>query len=177
MKPPIKNTLHRLSKVTCGLFLVCLLLLTSCSSQPPSRFEQAQQESTQAGNRNTAVDKQATEGAKFNQFFPSSSGGYERVFTQEKSGFVQAKLKQNGKEVAQLSIFDTISNKTAADEFSQATEKIKGYPSLEKGSKTTAVLVNNRFQVKITSTDSSFTKDDRIAWLEKFNLDGLAKVK
>jgi hypothetical protein len=173
----ITKTFNRFGKVTCGLLLVCLLLLTSCSNQPPSRFEQAQQESTQAGKRNIAVEKQALEGAKFNQFFPSSSDGYERVFIQEKSGFVQAKLKRNGQELALMSIFDTISNKTAADEFSQSTEQIKDYPSLEKGSNTTAVLVNNRFQVKITSTDSSFTKNERVLWLEKFNLDGLAKLK
>lgn len=169
--------LKKFTKVICSVFLISLLLLTSCSNQPPSRFEQAQQESLQAGNRNTAVVKDAESGSSFNKFFPSSSDGYERVFTQEKRGFVQAKLKQEGKEVALMSVFDTISNQSATDDFQNSTETIKGYPTVEKGANTTAVLVANRFQVKISSRDASFNQENRIKWLEKFNLDGLAKLK
>lgn len=169
--------IKKFTQVICSIFLVSLLLLTSCSSQPPSRFEQAQQESLQAGKKNTAVVKEAEKGASFNQFFPASSDGYERVFTQEKQGFVQAKLKQDGKEIAMLSVFDTVSNLSATDEFKDSTTKIKGYPSVEKGANTTAVLVANRFQVKITSRDASFSPENRILWLEKFNLDGIAKLK
>jgi hypothetical protein len=168
--------LKKFRQIICSVFLISLLLLNSCSSQPASRFEQAQQESLQTGTRNTAVVKDAESGASFNKFFPSSGDGYERVFTQEKQGFVQAKLKQEGKEVAAISVFDTISNKAAADDFENSSNNIKGYPTVEKGTNTTAVLVGDRFQVKITSRDPSFSREDRILWLEKFNLDGLAKL-
>lgn len=164
------------TRIVCSFLLITLLLLTSCSKQPPSRFEQAQQESLQAGNRNTAVVKKAESGSSFNQFFPASSDGYERVFTQEKPGFAQAKLKQEDKEVAMMSVFDTISNQTATDDFQNSSDTVKGYPSVEKGANTTAVLVANRFQVKITSRDAAFNQANRLAWLEKFNLDGLAKL-
>lgn len=167
--------MKKFTQVIASVFLVSLLFLTSCTSAPPSRFEQAQQESLNAGNRDTAVSKNAESGGDFNKFFPNSGGGYDRVFTQEKRGFAQAKLKQQGKEVAMLSVSDTISNKSAADDFKNASNKIKGYPAVEKGKNTTAVLVGNRFQVKVTSRDDSFTQQDRIAWLQKFNLDGLAR--
>jgi hypothetical protein len=169
--------LKKFTQIICSIFLVSLLLLTSCSSQPPSRFEQAQQESLQAGNRNTAVVKEAEAGSSFNKFFPPSDNNYERVFTQEKNGFAQAKLKQNGVEVAMISVFDTLSNNSTVDDFQNTSDTIKGYPSVEKGANSTAVLVNNRFQVKITSRDVSFSQKDRILWLEKFNLDGLSKLQ
>lgn len=168
---------RKIIQVISSIFLISLLLLTSCSSKPVSRFDKAQQESVQAGNRNTAVVKEAEKGASFNKFFPSSSGEYERVFTQEKQGFVQAKLIKEGKEVAMLSVFDTLSNPTAKDEFKNATQTIKDYPTVAKGANTTAVLVGDRFQVKITSRDTSFNAENRTLWLEKFNLDGLAKLK
>jgi hypothetical protein len=167
----------KIPKFLFTLSLIILLLLTSCSSQPPSRFERAQQESLQAGSRNQAVTIEALGGATFNQFFPPSGDGYERVYTQEKRGFVQAKLKQDGQEVAVLSVFDTISNPSAAEEFAHSQQTIDGYPLVEKGQNTTAILVGDRFQVKITSRDSAFTPELRRGWLAKFDLAGLAKLK
>jgi len=38
-------------------------------------------------------------------------------------------------------------------------------------------LVNDRYQVKILSRDPSFTKADRVQWLQKFDLKALAKMK
>ncbi len=169
--------IKKVSQIICSVFLVSLLFLTSCSSQPPSRFEQAQQESLQAGNKNTAVSKNAETGGSFNKFFPNSDSTYERVFVQEKKGFAQAKLKEKGKEVALISVFDTISNPNSTTEFKNSTSQIKGYPSVVKGANSTAVLVANRYQVKIMSQDDSFTPEKRALWLGKFNLDGLSKVK
>ncbi|MGK7876284.1 MAG: hypothetical protein AB4426_24205 [Xenococcaceae cyanobacterium] len=167
----------RLRKFLAILLLATLLLVTSCTSQPTSRFDQAQQESTQAGSRNQAVSKEAVAGGRFNQFFPSAGGGYQRVYTQEKKGSAQAKLKKNGKEVAVLTISDTISNPKAMDKFKESRETIGGYPTVEQGSKGTAVLVGDRFQVKVLSRDPSFTQSDRKAWLAKFDLNGLARLK
>lgn len=171
------NMKRKITQTIASVFLIGLLFLTSCSSQPPSRFENAQQQSTQAGNRGTAVDKEAERGGSFNQFFPSSSDGYNLVFTQEKKGLAQAKIKKDGKEMAMISVFDTLSNPTAKNGFENAKTQVKGYPSVEKGSKTTAVLVGDRFQVKVSSKDTSFTPENRLSWLNKFDLDGLAKLK
>jgi len=167
----------KISHLIVSVSLLFLLTLTACSPQPPSRFEQAQQDSIAAGNKNTAVSEDAVKGASFNQFFPASSGDYERVFTQEKTGFVQAKLKFQGQDVATLAIFDTISNPTAKNDFANATETIKGFPTVEKGSNNTAVLVGDRYQVSIRSSDPNFTAKERKEWLNKFDLAGLAQQK
>jgi hypothetical protein len=163
----------RLRKVFAPLLLSLLLLVTSCASQPTSRFDQAQQESSQKKS-GQAVVKDATQGASFNKYFPKGGNGYERVFAQEKKGTSQAKLKQNGKEVATLTIFDTKSNPAAAAKFQQATKKVAGYPAATVGTMQTSVLVNNRYQVTVRSTAPGF---DREAWIQKFDLNGLSKVK
>jgi hypothetical protein len=35
----------------------------------------------------------------------------------------------------------------------------------------------DKYQVKVISKSPSFTASDRAAWIEKFNLDGLATLK
>lgn len=164
----------RLRKILAPLLLSLLLLVTSCAKEPPSRFEQAQQESSQQKS-GQAVAKNATQGAEFNKFFPKAGAGYDRVFTQEKKGFAEAKLKKDGKDVAMLAISDTTSTPSAAAKFQQSTKTIGGYPAVNIGSTQTAVLVNNRYQVKVLSRDPSFTQGDREAWLQKFDLNGLAR--
>lgn len=166
--------MSRVRNIAIALLLSTLLLISACSPQPPSRFEQAQQESTQRGA--SAVVKESASGGKFNAFFPSAGGGYERVYTQEKKGFAQAKLKKEGTELAVMSISDTLNNPTAATSFQDSPMKVKGYPAIKKGSTSTAVLVADRYQVKISSRDSAFTEIDRLKWLEKFDLKGLAKL-
>ncbi len=109
--------------------------------------------------------------------FPPSGGGYERVYTQEKKGFAEAKLKKDGKEVAVLAISDILNNPSAAKKFEKSSQKIKGYPAVSQGKTGTAVLVGDRFQVKVLSRDSSFSEGDRQTWLEKFDLNGLSKVQ
>ncbi len=168
--------LSRLRKILAPLLLSVLLLITSCAKEPPSRFEQAQQQSSQQKS-GQAVVKDATQGANFNKFFPSAGSGYERVYTQEKKGFAEAKLKKDGKDVAMLSISDTKSTPSAATKYQQSTKKIGGYPALEIGTTQTGVLVNNRYQVKVLSRDPSFTPRDREAWLQKFDLNGLSRLQ
>jgi hypothetical protein len=166
--------MNNLRKFLLGLFLGLVLLLTACTTQPPSRFEQAQQSST---SRNaSAVVKEAESGGSFNRFFPSASNGYQRVYTQEKKGFAEAKLKKDGKELAVMSISDARNNPSAIDKFKASTAKIKGYPSVNQGTTGTAVLVDDRFQVKVLSRDSSFTDSDRSYWLGKFDLNGLSQL-
>lgn len=157
------------------VFSLTLLLLTSCATQAPSRFEQAQQESSQRGS--SAVVRESESGGSFNKFFPPSGGGYDRVYSQEKKGFAEAKLKKDGKEVAVLAISDTLNNPSAVKKFEKSTQNIKGYPAVSQGKTGTAVLVSDRFQVKVLSRDPAFSESDRQAWLEKFDLNGLSKVK
>jgi hypothetical protein len=163
----------RLRKILAPLLLSLVLLVASCASQPPSRFDQAQQQSSQQKS-GQAVVKDATQGSNFNKFFPKGGNGYERVYTQEKKGTAQAKLKKDGKEVATLTIFDTKSNAAAAAKFQQSTKKVAGYPATTLGTMQTSILVNNRYQVTVRSTDPSF---DREAWLQKFDLNGLSKLQ
>jgi hypothetical protein len=160
-----------ISLCLCGF----LFLTTGCASQP-SPYAQAQQESTQR-NAPKAIAKAATQGSEFNQFFPDASDGFERVYTQEKKGFAEAKLKKNGSDFAMLSISDTTSLPTAAAKYAQTTSKIQGYPALEIGTTQTGVLVANRYQVKVLSRNLAFTQSDRQAWIERFDLRGLSKLK
>ncbi len=169
--------MKKIPRFLVGLSLACLLIiLPACGDNTPSRFEGAQQESIDAGSRNTAVSKDAVKGAGFNQFFPVSEGGYERVFTQEKDGFVEAVLKESGENVALLTVFDTVSNPSAKDDFADSQGEINGYPLAQKGSQATALLVADRYQVSVRSSNDSFTVNDREVWLSKFDLNGLANL-
>ncbi|MBX9254108.1 hypothetical protein H1Q63_09140 [Desmonostoc muscorum CCALA 125] len=167
--------LHRGRRVVAALLLSVLLLTASCSAKTPGRFDQAQQDSTKQKS-GQAVAKTATQGSEFNKLFPDASDGYQRVYTQEKKGFAEAKLKKGGKDIALLSISDTSSTPATAAKFSKSTKKIGGYPAVEIGNTQTAILVG-KYQVKVLSRDPSFKASDRAAWIEKFNLNGLAKLK
>ncbi|GAB4232966.1 MAG: hypothetical protein Kow0049_16180 [Stanieria sp.] len=162
-------------KLLFSLLLSMALLITSCAQQVPSRFDQAQQASTTRNS--SAVVKESEVGSSFNRFFPNPNNGYERVYTQEKKGFAEAKLKKDGKEVAVMAISDTLNNPTALAKFQSSTTKIAGYPAVNQGNTGTAVLVADRFQVKVLSRDPAFTESDRQAWLSKFDLRGLSQLQ
>ncbi|HIK05924.1 MAG TPA: hypothetical protein IGS40_14610 [Trichormus sp. M33_DOE_039] len=168
-------TFPRARRILAAVLLSVLLLTTACTPKAPGRFDQAQQESSRQKS-GQAVAKNATQGSEFNKFFPSEENDYQRVYTQEKKGFAEAKLKKAGKDVAMLSISDTTSTPGATAKFSNSTKTIAGYPAVEVGNTQTAVLVG-KYQVKVLSRSPSFTASDRADWIEKFNLDGLAKLK
>lgn len=157
------------------VFLSLILFTTACS-KAPSRYAEVQKDTTQRGAP-TAVVKAAEQGATFNKFFPDPTGTYEVVPAQEKKGFSEYKLNQDGKNVAMLSISDTSSLPTAAAKYQNSTEKLAGYPMVDQGTTATGLLVNDRYQVKVLSRAPEFTKDDRLAWLQKFDLRGLAKLE
>lgn len=159
-----------------SLFLCLVLVISGCQTKPPSPYADVQAETSQR-NAPSAVAKEASQGSEFNKFFPVASNGFERVFTQEKKGFAEAKLKKDGKNMAMLSISDTSSLPSAAAKYAQATDTIAGYPSVEVGSTQTAVLVGDRYQVKVLSRDPSFDQQSRQEWIQKFNLSGLATLK
>lgn len=123
------------------------------------------------------ISKKAVSGSKLNQFFPKASDGYSLVFSQEKKGFAEAKLKKSGKDLAMLSINDVANNPSAVAKFKDSSDQIEGYPSVTVGKKQTAVLVGDRYQVKASSIADDFSKGDRQDWIEKFNLSGLSRLK
>lgn len=158
------------------LCLSLVLFLGACGSPAPSQYDSVQEETT-GFQAETAIDREATQGSTFNQFFPSSGSGYEVVPSQEKQGFAEYKLKQDGKTLAMLAISDTISLPAAAEKYNAATEQIAGYPAVNQGATATGILVNGRYQVKVLSRDPDFTQADRETWLEKFDLGGLARIQ
>ncbi|MCU0518302.1 MAG: hypothetical protein MUC60_15840 [Oscillatoria sp. Prado101] len=162
----------RWRQILAPLLLSVLLLVTACGGgKEPSRFEGAQQQKT------PAVVQESAKGGSFNKYFPKTSGDYSLTYTQEKKGAAIAKLKKGGKDVAELSITDTVNTPDARDKFKQSTQRIAGYPAATQGTTMTSILVADRFQVKVRSLDTSFSPIDREAWLQKFNLSGIASLK
>ncbi|MEP6923643.1 MAG: hypothetical protein ABI954_04185 [Pyrinomonadaceae bacterium] len=180
---------HKSSVFTALILTSLIFANASCySNESNSRWANAQRESTsgtkpaatpqveQSPANNPARSSKPLPGGSFNKFFPAASDGYTTVASQEKEGFAEYKLKKDGKEMAMLAISDTVANPEAAQKFQGSTRTISGYPAIEQGSTATAVLVDNRFQVKVLSRNPAFTKNDREAWLQKFNLAGIANL-
>lgn len=162
-------------RVFAPIFLSLLLFITACS-KAPSRYAEVQKDTTRR-DAPTAVVKTAEQGSTFNKFFPDPTRSYEVVPAQEKKGFAEYKLNKDGKTMAMLSISDTSSLPTAAVKYRNSTETVAGYPAADQGTMATGVLVNDRYQVKVLSRDPAFTKEERVAWLQKFDLRGLAKLE
>jgi hypothetical protein len=146
-----------------------LVLLAAACGKEPSRWDSAHSATLPAGSA------PKIEGGKLNAFFPADgTDGYSRVFTQEKDGFVEAKLKKDGQEVATLAISDASSDDAVKSKFASASDKVNGQPLVTVGKNQSAVLVNNKFQIKVSS--QTLDEGARKALLEKFDLSGLAKL-
>ena len=115
-------------------------------------------------------------GSEFNKFFPVQSVTFDTVAKQEKSGFSQYSLRRDGDEIAQLSITDLRSNPEAAKKFQTPDMRVGNYPAKQDGTKGTTLLVAGRFQVKVRSPGGQLNQQDRISWLEKFNLSGIESL-
>jgi hypothetical protein len=149
-----------------GLGLV--LSAAACGEKEPSRWDTAATATATAAGPKVA-------GSKLNAFFPADgTDGYSRVFTQEKDGFVEAKLKKEGQDVATVSISDASSDEAAKGKFAGATEKVGDHPLVTVGKNQSAVLVNGKMQIKVSS--QTLDADARKALLGKFDLAGLAKL-
>jgi hypothetical protein len=152
--------------------LAPLLMLVGCTPAT-TRWDDAQKET----RGKPAVSKEALPGSAFNKFFPKVASPFDLVYTQEKPGNATASLKKDGKEIAILTIFDSISTPDTAKEYKSATLALEGNPLLPKGEKGTAVLVSKRFQVTVRSPGSDLNEEERKEWLKKFDLDGLSKLE
>ncbi|MFM9102581.1 MAG: hypothetical protein ACKOPS_15140 [Cyanobium sp.] len=84
-------------------------------------------------------------GTAFNRLFPSPQVGETIVFTQEKRGFSEARLMQGDQTLALLAISDTTTAPESRDKFSQAKERLQGWPLVEQAAQARSLL-------RITST-------------------------
>lgn len=136
--------------------------------EEPTRWDHA------ASAKPTAIAaSDSRPGSAFNKFFPADGvEGHSRVFTAEKAGYAEAKLKKDGKDEATLSITDTHNDHDATGKFAGAAEKVAGYPLVTVGAHQSALLVKDRWQVKVSS--QTLDAAARKAWLERFDLAGLA---
>lgn len=142
------------------LLLTPVFVLIGCGEEPPP-----------------AVSEESVAAGAFNQFFPASTDDLDLTFTQDRAGFAEAVLTRDGTDVASLSVSDTANNPDALTKFETASDEIAGYPAASVGSQGTAILVADRYQVQVRSLDDSFTADNRIEWIEKFDLAGLSEVE
>ena len=156
--------------------MVCLVVLISSCASAPSKYDKVQKDTTGFGAP-AAVARKAEKGDTLNRFFPGDQGQYKVIPYQEKKGFSEYKLQRADVTVAMLTINDTTSVPTAAAKYEGVTDRVFGYPAVDQGTTATAILVNDRYQVKVLSRDPGFTKEDRVAWIQKFDLKGLAQLK
>lgn len=152
---------------------LCLALCTFACSKEPSRWEAAEKRAESA-QESAATSAPKVEGAKLNAFFPASGpDGAKRVFTAEKDGYVEAKLQSaSGDDVALLSIAQAAPDALA--KFERATDNVAGFPLVTVGSNQSSVLVNKKYQVKVSSKE--LAADARKSLLASFDLKGLAAL-
>jgi hypothetical protein len=116
-------------------------------------------------------------GSAFNRLFPKPEPGEQLVFTQEKRGFSEARLKQGETIKALLAISDTTTAPAARSKFDSSSEQLKGWPLVEQGNQASALLVADRFQVKVIGQGAGLDAGQRHELIGSFDLDGLAALK
>ncbi|MEO1004009.1 MAG: hypothetical protein AAFX65_12980 [Cyanobacteria bacterium J06638_7] len=116
-------------------------------------------------------------GTAFNRLFPAAEPGEQLVFTQEKRGFSQARLKQGEATLALLAIADTATAPEARQKFDASAETIAGWPLVEQGPQASALLVAERFQVKVIGQGTGLDELQRHELLGAFDLQGLAALQ
>jgi hypothetical protein len=115
-------------------------------------------------------------GTAFNRLFPKAQAGETIVFTQEKRGFSEARLKSGAQTRALLAISDTSSAPEARNKFLSPVQRLQGWPLVEQGSQASALLVADRFQVKVIGQGSGLDQEQRHELLGAFDLAGLAAL-
>ena len=115
-------------------------------------------------------------GTAFNRLFPKPQPGEAIVFTQEKRGFSEARLKSGQETRALLAISDTTTAPEARNKFVSSPERLQGWPLVEQGPQASALLVAERFQVKVIGQGAGLDQEKRHDLLGAFNLSGLAAL-
>ena len=121
--------------------------------------------------------REVVNGPAFNRLFPKPQPGEELIFTQEKRGFSQARLKAGDSTKALLSISDVITAPEARDKFNGASQQLRSWPLVEQGPQASALLVADRFQVKVIGQGTGLDQEKRHELLGAFDLNGLAALK
>ncbi len=120
--------------------------------------------------------REVVNGSAFNRLFPAPEAGQQLVFTQEKRGFSEARLRQADAVIALLAVSDTITAPEAKTKFLAADDRLKGWPLVEQGSQASALLVADRFQVKVIGQGTGLDPQQRHELLEAFDLPALATL-
>ena len=115
-------------------------------------------------------------GTALNRLFPAPEAGEKLVFTQEKRGFSQARLKQGDAVRALLSISDVTTSPASRAKFGSSGSALAGWPLVEQGDQSSALLVADRFQVKVIGQGAGLSVDERHELLGAFNLQALAAL-
>jgi hypothetical protein len=115
-------------------------------------------------------------GTALNRLFPAPEAGEKLVFTQEKRGFSQARLKQGDAVRALLSISDVTTSPASRAKFGSSGSALAGWPLVEQGDQSSALLVADRFQVKVIGQGAGLSLDERHELLGAFNLQALAAL-
>lgn len=121
--------------------------------------------------------REVVNGTEFNALFPSAVPGESLVFTQEKRGFSEAKLKRDGQVTALLAISDTVTAPEARTKFAAVQTRLKGWPLVDQGAQASALLVADRFQVKVIGQGSGLEPERRHELLGAFDLQALAALQ
>ncbi len=116
-------------------------------------------------------------GTAFNRLFPKAQPSEQIVFTQEKRGFSEARLKQGDDIKALLAISDTTTAPAARSKFEASREKLQGWPLIDQGSQASALLVADRFQVKVIGQGVGLDVQQRHELIGAFDLKGLAALQ
>ncbi len=119
---------------------------------------------------------QVVNGTAFNRLFPKPETGEQVVFTQEKRGFSEARLKQGDRVTALLAISDVTTAPEARRKFDGSSTLLQGWPLVEQGGQASALLVADRFQVKVIGQGSGLDEDQRHELIGAFDLKGLAAL-
>ena len=120
--------------------------------------------------------REVVNGTLFNRLFPKPQTGEQLVFTQEKRGFSQARLKQGAEVRALLSISDVASSPASRNKFIHTEERLQSWPLVDQGSQASALLVADRFQVKVIGQGSGLDVQQRHELLGAFDLSALAAL-
>jgi hypothetical protein len=121
-------------------------------------------------------NREVVNGTLFNRLFPKPQTGEQLVFTQEKRGFSQARLKQGAEVRALLSISDMASSPASRNKFIHSEERLQSWPLVDQGSQASALLVADRFQVKVIGQGNGLDVQQRHELLGSFDLSALAAL-
>ena len=161
--------MSRLLRWGLGLALIALLLIGSVLVLPFRSW-------LPGGTVADIPKAEVVNGSTFNRLFPKPQTGEAIVFTQEKRGFSEARLKQGDQTLALLAISDTTTAPEARDKFGAASQHLQGWPLVEQGPQASALLVADRFQVKVIGQGPGLAADQRHTLLAAFDLRGLAAL-